>query len=412
MKHATLSAGRLLYALSAGLALVVTSLNPDNTAAVGAYTLQAGIAAAVAAILPLGFDRALARHRVTSNNADFPRQLVYLRVAEIGLLVVVMALFGVLSGLWMVALACAAFAAVRLIYADLEGLWVASARSETTLGVVIGSNGVITAVGILMGAPFGGSAMVLLSTLGNLLATIALLALGRWQVGDEPLLPHVREAAGFGASSLLAVAYARVDLLILAAVGLSLDAVAIYGILTRLFDALSLIRGSIAQIEMRRLAPMTPALKVMQCMRLALKTAFASIALSVVAIACAAIVLQLPAFATWQPFGAAVFIAAASIPAFMSHLPTSALILSDRRSHLLLVGSVISTALAVAVKLVLIANFGINGAVLAIGLVELISFVVFMTLYRSSIPLKRVATSAALPAVALVLGGWLVVTQQ
>lgn len=409
MNHAVLAAGRIIYAFAAGIALVLASLDPANTAAVGSYTLQSGIAAAVAAILPLGLDRALARRRATDSTSDFPASLIRLRLTEIAVVLVVAVTLAWAFTAWFLALACAVFAITRLVYADLESLWIASGRSEFTLSVTIALNGIVTAIGIYAAAPFGGSAMVALSALGNLIAFVALGLLGRWRVNRESLRPFTKEALGFGGSAALAVAYGRADLLILALTGANLEAVAVYGIITRMFDALGLIRGSIAQVEMRRLAPMLPHDRAVETTKIANTTALVSAGLSVATIGATYIILALPVFEAWAPFSAAVLIASVSIPAYAAHLSTAALVLSDRRAHLLFVGSIISTICAVGAKLILILEYGVNGAVFAIGLVELISFVVFMTLYRSGVSARRITVSAAIPAISTMIGFCIVV---
>lgn len=404
MSHAILAVGRLTYAASAGIALVVVSLNPALTAAVGSYTLQAGIAGGLAALLPLGFDRTIARRRATETTTDFPVQLVLLRGAEV--VVVWSAAVGVgwAWDVWGLALAFAAFATSRLLYADLETFWIASGRSDRLLGVVIGTNGLVTAAGILVGAPFGGSTMLLLSALGNFLAFMVLALVGRWKLDRGTLRPYTREAAGFGGSAALAVLYARADLLILAITGVSLDAVAIYGIITRLFDALGLVRGSIAQVEMRRLAPLSQSERFASMLRMARRTAYTSVLLGVGCLGLGLAVIQLPVFETWRPYAATLAISAVVVPAYLSHLPTVALVLADARSHLLFVGSAVSTAIAVAVKVVLIISYGVEGAVLSIGLVEVVSYLVFATLYRGDATRLRVLTSSTIALTAVSVG--------
>lgn len=390
MDRYILSAGRISYAVLAGLSLLIVSLDASLTNTVGAYTLQSGLAAAAATVLPLGLDRAIARRKAAGEfSSDLPSTLLRARLLEIVCILLAVGIVAASTAWGSVAAACGAFAVFRLVYADLEAFWIASGRSIKTLGSVVASNGLITAAGILVAAPLGASIMVLASSAGNAVAFLALLLLGRWVRSKAPLPGLAREASGFGFSSILAVAYSRADLLILAVLDVDLAAVAVYGIVTRAFDAAGLIRGSIAQIESRTLARMSQEERVAKTLGLSKRTFAVSLATGVVGLAILFVILPLPAFDAWGDDRKILYIAALSVPAYMAHLATTALVFADRRSHILLVGSAIAAATAVALKFALISAEGVAGAVVAIGVCEVVSFGIFIWAYRGQVAARQ-----------------------
>lgn len=397
-----LSAGRIAYALLAGLALLVVSLSASLIETVGAYTLQAGLAASVAALLPMGVDRVVARRLAAGEiDVDLPIALIKLRVLQVGLLLIAMICFSVWSQWGAVAVPCGAFVIARLLYADLETLWIASARPIRTLGLVVGLNGVITAAGLIIAAPLGAGAMVLGSSAGNLVALTILAVSGRWKIGFGPMKGLAREAAGFGTSAALAVVYSRVDLLIIAFLGVNLQSIAVYGVVTRMFDALGLIRGSIAQIESRALATETAKARYSRVLKMAARGSFATVSVSCAAALIWFLAMALPVFTAWGADKTMLFIAISAIPAYFLHLSTTALVFADRRSHILLLGSVLAASGAVGLKLVLIGGLATSGAVAAVGVCEALSFLIFVWSYREKSEPLRSVLSVSLLAIAL-----------
>lgn len=387
MNKSVLSAARLLYALLTGGSLILVSLNPALIDTVGAYTLQAGIAAAVAAIVPLGLDRSIARLRASGSIAfDLPSSLLKFRALEAIALCAAAAVAALATQTLLLPLACLIFAVSRLIYGDLEAIWIASHRTTRWLGIALLVNGAVTAIGIVAGAAIGPEAMLIFSSGGNVLAALLLTFVGRYQIGELQLRTVRSEAIGFGSSATLAVVYARVDILILAITNVDLQAVAVYGIILRVFDALALIRGSISQLEMRTLARLPSEQRLGQAISVGARTSLIAAASSVAAIPISLALLALPIFSAWNGNSDAVVIALLAIPLFMSHLATSAVVLSDERTHLLLIGSIVSAVCAVVIKFLLITFFQVDGAVAAIGLCELASFVIFAALYRGRLP--------------------------
>lgn len=403
MNSSILSVSRLLYAILTGGSLVLASLNPALIETVGAYTLQAGIAAAIAAVVPLGLDRSIARLRASGKlTFDIPTSLIRFRIFEIIILTAIAFAIAVAIGSLMLPLACLIFAVSRLTFGDLEALWIASPRPTGLIGVALITNGVVSAAGIVGGAHLGPEQMLLFSSLGNFCAAIVVAAFGRLQLGHFPLNTVRRETIGFGASAAVAVIYARIDIFILAILSVDLTAVAVYGIILRMFDALALIRGSISQLEIRSLAKSAMQDRLSQAMRVGQRLTSMSALAALLGLPLSTAILTIPAFSSWRDSESAIYIACLCVPLFMTHLSTSAVVLSDPRTHLLLAGSLISAALATVIKWALIASSGVSGAVAAIGICEFMSFVVFALLYRGEIPIRRLSFFIA-PAVFLIL---------
>ena len=292
----------------------------------------------------------------------------------------------------------ATFALSRLIYSDLETQWIASSRSIRTLGIVIATNGLLTAVGIVTAAPLGPSAMILGSSLGNIVASILIASLGRWRIGPAGRDNLTRESFGFGFSTGLAVIYSRIDLLIIAILGVNLHAVAVYGVITRVFDALGQIRGSIAQLESRSLAALTTDVRFAQTVRVTRRVVIITGGVAALGTLVCALVIPLPIFHAWDGNKDLFFIACAALVAYFLHLATTALVYADRRSHLLLVGSLAAALGATVVKFLLITGGGIGGAVAAIGVSEALRFSIFLWLYRTRCSNRLVLGMIALAA--------------
>lgn len=398
MNKSILSLARLLYAALTGGSLVAASLTPGLIATVGAYTLQAGIAAAVAAVVPLGLDRSVARMRASGQiSFDMPKALVQFRVVELALLALIATGAAVLTQQYALTGACLMFASSRLVLGDLEALWIASPRPTRWLGASLVANGVISAAGIYLGAAHGPEAMLALSSVANFVAAGILLWRGGFRTGQADLRRVRRESFGFGASAAVAVIYARADVFIIAIIGVDLASVAVYGIILRVFDALALIRGSVAQIEIRTLATKPSRLRLGEAMNVGRRAIFASAGAAIALAPVIVLALQLPIFSAWKGDESAIYTALICVPLFMTHLATSAVVLADARTHLLLAGSILSAASAVAVKWALISAAGVTGAVASIGICEVLSFVIFATLYRGRMDARAVLTYVAVP---------------
>ncbi|WP_125131156.1 hypothetical protein [Microbacterium sp. 10M-3C3] len=413
MNRSLLSAGRLVYAILTGLALVAVSLNTALIDTVGEYTLQSGIAAAIATIIPLGVDRALARRRASGElRIDLPYSLLRFRLVEIAVLSILAAVTAFVLTEWLLPFVCLLFATSRLVYNDLETLWIASHRGTSGLGVALIVNGAVTAAGIYFGAPLGAEAMLALSSCGNLAAALLLWLVGSWTTGTFRLAEVTSEAIGFGASATLAVVYARLDLIVIAVVGIDLRAVAVYGIILRAYDTLSLIRGSIAQLEIRKLARLDERERFRSALMLGGRIEIGALALAVAGAAVCALAFATPFLTAWQGQLLALLLACAGIPMFAAHLPTSAIVYSDPRTALLFKGSVIGALSAAAIKTLLIWVWGVNGGVTAIAICELVSFFIFAALYSPGNQKGDVARflvgpliSLGLSVALLILGG-------
>jgi hypothetical protein len=246
-------------------------------------------------------------------------------------------------------------------------------------------NGAVTSGGLVSGARISGGAMLAASALGNLLGIVLLVATRRVKVGHQSVPAFYAEGLPYVLSVLLSVIYGRADFVIIARLGISLEHVAIYGLFLRIFDTLTLIRGSLAQQESRDIARFNGIQRVMRLAEWSVKVQ------RFVGLGALCGVLALPA--VWHVVAphlahralheSEIIALLIGIPLFVSHMPTSAAIFADRRSERLLVGSVVTMVLSIIIKCVFISVFGIAGAIFSLTLVEYASCVVFVGLYLS-----------------------------
>lgn len=383
-KH-LLTVGRLGYAGASGVALVAALGFPDRVDAVGQYTYQATFAGALAIVLTFGVDRTLAR-RVSAEEIPprIPTTIAAFFVAVLGICV---ALAATLAGLGIdrsVVAAVGLFVVTRVAYAVIEAFWIGAHLGDRVLAIALLANGAVTAAGIGFGSAHGAAVMTALSACGNVVGAVILLTTGRVRLARVDLPGFVTEVRGVAGSSVLAVIYARTDLVILAVLGARLEQVAVFGVVTRVFDALALVRGAIAQQETRELAKLDDAGRASTIARLVPRTVQRATLLGFSGVAVVALVAFLGVVPTFEKESDLLALSCVSIPLFFSHLSTTALIFADRRTHLLFIGSIAATLGSVVTKAVLITQFGASGAVLAIGAVEVISYLVFLRLYLPS----------------------------
>lgn len=390
-----LTIGRLGYAGASGVALVVALGLPGRVEAVGGYTYQATLAGALAIVLTFGIDRTLARRvsaeeippRIPSSIATFIAAVV----AGCALVAAGAAGVGLDAG---VAIAVALFVMSRVVYAVIEAFWIGAHLGDRVLAIALLTNGAVTAGGIGFGSAHSAALMTALSALGNVVGGVLLVGTGRVRLGRIALPGFVSEVRGVAASSVLAVVYARSDLVILAVLGARIEQVAVFGVVTRVFDALALVRGAIAQQETRDLAKLDDGGRESALTRLIPRTVQRATLLGLAGVAVVALVALSGIVPSFEKESALLALSCVSIPLFFSHLPTTALVFADRRTHLLFVGSLMSTLGSVATKLVLITQFGAAGAVIAIGAVEVISYLVFLRLYLPDATRKTLSLSA------------------
>lgn len=380
-----LPAGRLCYAGASGLALVTAATVAPRLSIVGEYIYQIGFASAFATLSGLGLDRIMARQMASGGfPVGLPNSVIRFRALLAAFVLLASIIVGLVSGAFPAFLFGGIFVISRMLYADLEAIWIGTKMGDKSLFLALLVNGGVTAVGIVLGSYVSSAAMIGLSSLGNVIAFVLLLARGRLVRRDERVPGLIHEANGISWSLLLAIIYARVDLVILASLGSPLESVALYGIITRVFDALALVRGSLAQDEARTISSLRIRTKARRLLSLAMRTQFVALLVSLVGFVLVWIcsnnefnVITLTTAASYSSIGM-VF---AALPLFFSHLPTTAMIYSDRRTHRLLVGSLITCAGSVVLKWLFISFWGVSGAILAIGVVEILSACVFYLLY-------------------------------
>jgi O-antigen/teichoic acid export membrane protein len=296
------------------------------------------------------------------------------------------------------ALSTALFVSVRLVYADIEAFWIAAHLGDRTLALALAVNGVLTGAGIFVGSGMGPSVMTLVSATGNLVAVLILVASKRVRARSDPLPDIVRETRGMAGSVVLGVVYLRSDLVILGATGLPLGSVAIYGLFTRAFETVGIIRGALAQQETRDLARLDVAsrmarLTAWSVQGQALVGALAGLGALAVAVVGIEVGNAIGGFEL-----SVVLVAIVAMPLYWSHSSTTAMIFSDRRTHLLLLGSIVACLVSVLLKVALIETWGISGAVFALGVAEYISCAAFVTLYWRP-RISRAALSVLLPPI-------------
>lgn len=377
-----LPVGRLCYAGASGLALVTAAAIAPSLSVVGEYIYQIGFASAAATLSGLGLDRIMARQMASGGlRVGIPFGILNFRVALAALVILIAVISGLFLGNIPVFVAAGVFVVSRMLYADLEAIWIGAKVGDKSLFVALVLNGFVTAGGIVFGAYVSSAAMIGLSSLGNLLALCFLLMRGRLVRQQVKITGLIKEANGISWSLLLGIVYARVDLVILASVGSSLESVALYGIVTRVFDALVLIRGSLAQDEARNISSLRIRTKARRLLALALRTQFVALLISILAFVflwiCSSNRIELLPGTGYE----SVVMVLVALPLFFSHLPTTSMIYSDRRTHRLLIGSVITCVGSVVLKWFLISQWNIAGAILAIGFVEILSAAVFYFLY-------------------------------
>lgn len=377
--------GRLTYAGASGVSLLVATQTSPNLAIIGEYIYQVGFASAFATFAGLGLDRIMARRMSAGDmTVGVPESILKFRcilgVAVFGISL----LIGVCLGEILVGLFAGLFVVSRFLYADLEAVWIGAKLGDKSLFAALVANGLITGAGIIVGSIFSSVAMMGFSSLGNIVALLMLVARRRLSIRKEAMPGVVREAQGISWSLLLAIVYSRVDLVILAALGVSLESVALYGIVTRIFDALSLIRGSLAQYESREISSLRIRTKARRLLALAMRIQVFVVSAALVGLVgvwvWASLGLELPVGANTLSLGMAL----AGLPLFFSHLPTTAMIYSDRRTHRLLIGSLVTCLGSIGLKWCLIQYGGLSGAILAIGAVEIFSCSIFYFLYWSN----------------------------
>lgn len=382
MAKSYLPAGRLCYAGASGSALVMAAAVAPSLSVVGEYIYQIGFASAFATLSGLGLDRIMARQMASGGIAvGIPQRILNFR-GILGAFILLTSIFlGLAFSDFFVYLFAGVFIVSRMFYADLEAVWIGAKLGDKSLFVALVVNGGVTGAGIVFGSYVDSAAMIGLSSLGNVIALSLLLTRGRLSRRAARIPGLIQEANGISWSLLLAIIYARVDLVILASLGSPLESVALYGIITRVFDALALVRGSLAQDEARTIASLRVRTKARRLLALAMRTQFVVLAIAVVGYVfvwiCSSNRIDLLIDSDYESLGM-VF---AALPLFFSHLPTTAMIYSDRRTNRLLTGSIITCVGSVAVKWLFISQWGLTGAILALGIVEILSAAVFYLLY-------------------------------
>lgn len=383
MKATTLAMGRLSYALLTGLTLLIISPISSNLPTIGTYVIEVGIGSALASVLPLGLDRVYSRRIAAGDLArGIPILLLKVRLLEVSILVSIALVLGLATGFWLQIGSVFLFAITRLAYSDIESLWLASRKSTSTLAFAILVNGVLTALGMALGVGQNGESMVLYSSGSTLIAFVCLCIFGRWKITYNLEASVRHESFGFGLSAFFSAVYSRADFAILAAAGVNLSAVGAYGIVTRGFDVISLIRGSFAQTESVKISAYSQPKRYIEAMRLGFRFSLVAVGIAV----CGLILINFSGVfldgSIWEQNKEIFYVAFVSIPIYMAHLPTSVIAFSDVESKLLVRGSLIAVFMAVALKMWLIASYGAIGAVIAIGLCEFGSFIIFTLIYK------------------------------
>lgn len=374
----------------------------------GSYVYGIGFAAAAAAVGGFGVDRVLAR-RIAAGELSFglPLVVVKFRFLEfVSIVLPVMLLAILVPDVALLVCSCAAFVVTRIIYADLESIWIARARKMCNLAVALTLNGLVSGgVAVIGGISGSAPLMIVGSAAGNLLGTVVLTLSARRLSTREVPADIVGECRGVAGSLWLSVLYSRVDLLLLAMADTPAQAVAYYGIVTRAFDALLIVRGSLSQQEARDVARLDEVRRMRELTAWVPKLYL--LLTPAVLLASAAVIV----FGVLRSVDGLVFLIVGlgvlSVPLFFSHMATSAIIFSNRRTHVLFLCSVLSCGFSVLIKFILIFTLDVLGAVLAIGLVEFASAAVFLVGYGGR---GRVLVKTLLPPVVsfLMVGGFLV----
>lgn len=408
-----LPASRLAYSAVGGLSLIAATFWIDNSAT-GRYVYLVGIASVVASIAGLGVERMLAR-RIAAREIQpcMPKGVITLRAFEGVLITIAFVVVGLVVSspgfnAWLGA-SCAMFVASRVIYYDLECIWVASRGSTFTLAMVIVLNAVTTGLGIVVGCLLSSPLVMVLGTgLGNALGAAILLFLV--PVKHVQVDGGLAEARGTALSLGLAALYARADLLIVGLMSVPLGLVAVYGIVLRCFDALVILRGSLAQQDSRDAAAMSIGARAVFVAQYGVRTTRAYVLISMCCVLIGVLLVHTAGLQNVEGVGL-FLLAIAGLPLFFSHQASTVLILSDRRNHLLFWGSLVACALSVLIKYLLIRTWSLNGAVVSLCVVELVSFVVFSVLYLGPKMLavwEVVATACVSAGLSILVVWWLV----
>lgn len=396
-----LTFGRLSYALVTGAALLLVIQDAHLLNTIGAYTYLAAIAGAGSVVCALGIDRTLGRRIAAGEmQVGLPLSVLRFRASECLTIIAGAAVFATLTDSWAGTCSVVLFVIGRIAYSDIESMWISSRSGDAYLGFALLLNGLVSGGGIVVGAQIGAPLMVTLSALGNLVGLVLLLAKGKWKVTRSPLPAFIAEARGFALSAALSTVYSRSDLVIIALVGVPLPSVAIYGLVTRVFDAMTLIRGAVAQSETRDLAVLSIDARYARLAVFALRTQIIALVAATLGIGAVLVASLLDLVPAWTSQWSLLAFALAVVPLFFSHLPTTAMVYSDQRSHLLFIGSLISCVGSVLVKALLIGALSIEGAVMAIGIVEFLSCITFVGLYWRPRVSRVALTVVALPVAA------------
>lgn len=377
---------------------------------IGSYTYLSAIGAAVAVALTLGADRVISRRMAEQRLAGpvYPAAIARLRMYEC--LVVVLLVIGVTAlrpGLAPAAISVAVWVVSRLIYNDIESFAIATRASDRRLAIAIGLNAAATSLGVVIGSLLAAEAMVLGSAIGNVVGLVPFVVGTGFCVRDVPELRTglTAETWPVGLSVLLALAYGRADLLILHSLGFTLEEVGTYGLCFRIVDAFVLVRGSLAQQEVREVASMDPPDRWSHILRGATRL---TLLVMVIATSGALTVTALPALVAWLLPAAICCIVAGALVLSSAHYPTAIAVYSDSRTRRLLMGSAFAALASLALKWVLASTAGLNGMVLGLGIVEVASFMTFVVAYRlwkhHSVQVGRflvLVVAGALPALLL-----------
>lgn len=395
-----LVASRLVYAGLTGGSLALATVFDGDRDSIGKYVYYIGAASAISTVSSLGIDRVVAR-RIAGGEVQVGLPLLVVRIRLIEAILVAI-LFASVYGARIFDIPAAGFCMVffyvasRVFYVDLESIWIAGSLSALTLAFALVVNGVVSGVSVYAGAVSSSSSIMIIgSALGNVLAIFCFFVARQVRVNRAPLPRLFGECRGIASSLTLSVAYSRVDLLVLAIAGASLPAVAIYGVITRVYDALLIIRGSLAQQDTRDIAKFDLGRRFERVVKLSRRFQLRLFVACAIGLAVLALFPQISR--SLDDSLVLCMAAVAGLPLFFSHMPTSAAIFADKRTHLLFAGSLITCVLSVLVKVLLISKFGVLGAVFALNIVEWLSCCVFAALYFWGLDLKRIGSLILLP---------------
>lgn len=379
-----LPAARLAYAGASAGSLFLAVAFGSSLETIGRYTYLSALGAAIAAALTLGADRVVSRRLAERrlSRPVYPMAIARLRAYEC--LVVVLSAIVVAAlrpGLALAVVSVAGWVITRLIYNDVESFAIATRASESRLARAIGLNAAVTSVGTVVGSLVTAEVMVLGSAMGNIVGLVPLVVGTGLRIQDVPELRTglTTETWPVGLSVVLALAYGRADLLILHSLEFTLAEVGIYGLCFRIVDSFVLVRGSLAQQEVREVASMEPQRRWSRILRGGTRL---TVVVAVMATTGALTVTAFPTTVTWllpAPVSCAV---AGAIVLATAHYPTAIAVYSDRRTRRLLAGSAFAAVASLSLKWVLAYAAGLDGMILGLGIVEVVSFLTFVLAYR------------------------------